>query len=448
MSLPLRTRMLYASSNVGSEALTRSRSLWLVYFYAPPGDVGTHQLLPALLVGILLAAATVLSSLNQVIIGWLSDRTVSRFGRRIPFVLAGAPLAALSGFLLFSPPPESSTARTAIVLFFTLEAMFLFGALVSGPYDALQPEIAPTSAERVSIQALKVYFGIGGAAIGLIGSDLLVHAVGFRAMALVMAALALGCRYIGLAGVWSEAAQSRTPATIGFKDALRATFSNGGFRALLPSVVLFAISFEMLQGVIPFYAHDVLPAGSWLSSTVLLAVAIGSAVVCVPLFIRFARRTSKRRAYRSSMLMAGITFPLLGVAGLVPGIPLEVQVLVAVMLIGAPIGAHYLFPVPLTADVIDDDSERTNARREATYLGATHFVEQTATSLAPLIFVALRLLGDTRADSLGIRLVGPVAGIVVFVGYLLFRRYDLPDQVDSHGAPEREPVTRMEVVAC
>ena len=47
-----------------------------------------------------------------------------------------------------------------------------------------------------------------------------------------------------------------------------------------------------------------------------------------------------------------------------------------------------------------------------------------------------------------IRLVGPVAGIVVFVGYLLFRRYDLPDQVDSHGAPEREPVTRMEVVAC
>jgi GPH family glycoside/pentoside/hexuronide:cation symporter len=439
MSRPLRSKLLYASSNLGSEALTRSRSLWLVYFYAPPADVAAHRLLPALVVGILLAASTVLSSLNQVVVGWLSDRTVSRWGRRIPYVVAGAPLAALSAFLLFSPPADSSTARTAIVLFFTLEAMFLFGSVVGGPYEALQPEIAPTSGERVSIQALKVYFGIVGAAIGLVGSDLLVHAVGFRAMALVMAALALGFRFIGLAGVWKQAAQSTAPAVIPFREALHATFKNRGFRALLPSVVLFAIAFEMLQGVIPFYAHDLLPAGTWLSSTVLLATAIGSAVVCVPLFIRFAQRTSKRSAYRFSMLTAGITFPLLGLAGLLPGIPLELQILIATILIGAPIGAHYLFPVPLTADVIDDDSSRTSTRREATYLGAASFVEQTATSLAPLIFVGLRLLGDTRSDALGIRLVGPVAGIIVFAGYLLFRRYDLPDDVLAHSlsAPAR-----------
>ena len=136
------------------------------------------------------------------------------------------------------------------------------------------------------------------------------------------------------------------------------------------------------------------------------------------------------------MFVAGVTFPLLGLAGLIPGIPLEVQVIVATMLIGAPIGAHYLFPLPLIADVIDDDSGRTNSRREATYLGAAHFVEQTATSLAPLLFVVLRLFGDTRADSFGIRLVGPVAGVIVFSGYLLFRRYNLPDDVSARVEPE------------
>lgn len=435
MTLRLRTKLLYATSNIGSEALGRSRSLWLIYYYAPPADAGFHGVLPSITVGILLTVGALVSSFNQIVVGYLSDRTRSRLGRRIPYVLAGAPLTAVFAFLVFSPPPDASAAATAVYLFFTLELGFLFSSMAGGPYEALQPELATTSDERVSIQAIKVYFGIVGAAIGLVGSDLLVHHVGFHTMALVMATLALVCRYIGIAGVWRHAKLSQTPAEITFREALKATVSNGPFRALLPSVVLFAIAFELLQGGIPFYAHDVLPNGSWLSSTALLATAIGSAVICVPAFVWLARRTSKRQAYRYSMLAASITFPLLSLAGLIPGIPKEVQILVATLLIGAPIGAHYLFPLPLTADVIDDDTGKTNQRREATYLGASSFVEQTATSLAPLLLVMLRLLGDTRTDSLGIRLVGPLAGLVVFAGYLLFRRYDTPDDVPQRARP-------------
>jgi hypothetical protein len=59
-------------------------------------------------------------------------------------------------------------------------------------------------------------------------------------------------------------------------------------RSLLPSVVLFAVAFDLLQGVIPFYAHAVLAPGSWLGSTSMIAVAIGSALACLPLFARLA----------------------------------------------------------------------------------------------------------------------------------------------------------------
>jgi Na+/melibiose symporter-like transporter len=255
-------------------------------------------------------------------------------------------------------------------------------------------------------------------------------------MALVMAALALGFRYVGFAGVWERAKLSQTPATIGFREALRATVANAPFRALLPTVVLFGVAFELLQGVIPFYAHAVIGKGSWLTSRWLLTAAILAAVGCVPLFERFGRRTSKRRAYRSSMLAAAVTFPLLGLAGILPGIPREAQILLATILVGAPIGAHFLFPIPLTADVIDDDSAKTKHRREATYLGTSHFVERMAISAAPLILVLLRLLGDTHANSLGIRLVGPSAGVIVLVGYLLFRAYDVPDEVRERLPPE------------
>jgi Na+/melibiose symporter-like transporter len=120
----------------------------------------------------------------------------------------------------------------------------------------------------------------------------------------------------------------------------------------------------------------------------------------------------------------------------IPGIPASAQILVAVVLIGAPLGAHFLFPVPLTADVIDDDSRRTRQRREATYLGAASFVERTATSLAPLLVVLLRLAGDTRGHTLGVRLVGILGGALILGAWLIFRRYDVPDEVTGRVPPE------------
>lgn len=436
MSLPLKTKLLYGTSRVGSEALGRSQGLWLLYYYAPPSDAHLPTLLPSLAVGALLAVGGIVGALDEAIVGFFSDKTRSRWGRRIPYIVLGAPLWSIFFLLLFTPPPNSGSAATAIYLFFVFEALALAGAVVVAPYEALLPELAPTSDERVSLQAVKVYLGVAGTAIGLVGSDFLVHHVGFKTMALVIAAFALVCQYVAIGGVWERAKLSRTPADLRFREALRATFRNAPFRVLLPTVVLFALGFQLLQTDIPFYVHAVVGKDSWLTSRLLLAVAIAAAIVCVPLFTRLAERTSKRRAYRLSMLAAACTFPLLAVAGLLPGIPAEAQILVAVALIGAPIGAHFLFPVPLTADVIDDDSTKTKQRREATYLGASSFVERTATSIAPLVVVLLRLLGDTQGDTLGVRLVGPVAGAVIFVGYLMFGSYDLPDEVRGRVQPE------------
>src|SRR5262249_32288278 len=92
------------------------------------------------------------------------------------------------------------------------------------------------------------------------------------------------------------------------------------------------------------------------------------------------------------------------------------------------------FPVPLTADVIDDDSATTRLRREATYLGTSSFAQRAATAVAPLLVVLFRFLGDTRGHTLGVRLVGPLAGVVLVGAYVFFRAYDLRE-----GGPGRLP---------
>jgi glycoside/pentoside/hexuronide:cation symporter, GPH family len=445
MALPLRTKLLYGTSRIGSEALGRSQGLWLLYYYAPPKDAHLPTLLPSIAAGALLTVGGIVGALDEAIVGYFSDRTRSRFGRRIPYIVLGAPFWAIFFFLLFTPPPDAGVAATAVYLFFIFEFVGFFSAVVVGPYEALLPEMAQSSDERVNVQAIKVYLGVGGTAIGLVGSDFLVHHVGFKAMAVAMAGLALMCQYIAIGGVWRRAKLSRTPAQLTFREALRATFRNVPFRVLLPTVVLFALAFQLLQSDIPFYVKAVVGKHSWLTSARLLAVAIAAALVCVPFFSRLAARTSKRQAYRWSMLAAALTFPLLGIAGILPGIPAEAQILVATALIGAPIGAHFLFPVPLTADVIDHDSGQTKLRREASYLGASSFVERTATSLAFLLLALLRLLGDTRGHTIGVRLVGPLGGLIILAGWLLFRGYELPDEVHRRVEPQAATVPEAPV---
>ena len=188
----------------------------------------------------------------------------------------------------------------------------------------------------------------------------------------------------------------------------------------------------MLTGLLPYYVVAVLgKADEAIWTAILTAVTIAAMVAGVPLFQRLARRTTKRRAFTLAMLGCALTFPLLAFAGFLPALPPLVQIVAVLLVIGVPLAGVYLFPTALTADIVDDDAVRTGMRREATFYGAQNFVEKLASSLAPLLLGWLLLLGNTAADPLGIRLVGPVAGLTVFLGYLIFRRYDLPDEVPA-----------------
>lgn len=428
--LPLRAKLQYASASLGGEALTQSRSLWLLYFYTEANDF-----LSPLAVGAILTVARLVETVDDGLIGFWSDRTRSRLGRRIPFVLAATPFWALFAFLLFTPP-SSSAAATAAYLFIVLELYFLASTLSGGPYEALLPEIAPSSDERVQITWMRVYFGAAGAGLGLVASGLLIDTAGYAAMAATVAAVALATRYLGLSGIWRHASREQEPAEVGLREALRATLANRYFLLFLPTFALFQLGFQLLLGVLPFLvkaALEVEEEGAWVGA--LAAVAVGTMVVMIPVAARVARRRTKRDAYRLSLLAAVVLFPLLALAGFLPGIPVEAQLVVAMVIAGLPIAGNYLFPAPLTADIIDYDALRTGFRREATYFGAQNFVEKTTSALAPLVLGILLTLGRTTEDPLGIRLVGPVAAILVLVGYLAFRRYDLPDDVPGELGP-------------
>ena len=419
-SLSRRGRLLYPVGYLGVEAMTQARNVWLLYCYAPPADADRDALLRISTVSIILFAGKLIEAFDDTLIGWWSDRSTGRLGRRIPFVLAGTPLMALFGFLVLVPPSNAGPLGAALYLFLMIELLYFFATIANAPYDALLPEIAPTAAERIDLSARRVYFGIIGAGLGLVGSGLLVARVGFAAMAAAVALLALLTRYLGLFGVWESARQSAAVSQVSLRDSIGALLEHRRFLRFMASFVLFQAALTMLLGLLPYYVSGVVrqdAEGIWVP--LLTAVGLGTMMLAIPLFSRLARRTTPLHGYRIAMLAAALTFPLLGVAGFVPGIPVEGEAIVVLMLVGAPLAGVFLFPGPLVAEMCDEDALRAAGRREGAFYGAQAFVEKVATSIAPLILGLLLIFGSSAEHPLGIRLVGPIAAIFVFGGFLV-----------------------------
>lgn len=442
VGLPRSAGLLYAAAAFGGEALGRSRDLWLLFFYAPPAESGRPQILPLALVAGLLAILRVTDSLDEFLIGWWSDRVKSRWGRRIPFVLVGAPLWALAAVAVVFPPAGGSVVQVAAWFFVTSQLVAIFSTVAGAPYDALLPEIAPTDDERVRIMTARVAFALAGAVVGLVASGLLVERIGVPGMMVATATIALATRYLGLLGAWNHADRTAEPSALPLVESLRATVRNRHFRAFVPSYVLFQTALALLLAALPYYTAALLgggPVGNWVAA--LSGVAVLAVVAAMAPFGRLAARRSKREAYARAMFLTACAFPLLAVAGWLPSIPPMAQALVAVALIGAPLAGVFLFPVVLVAEIADDEARRTGHRREATFFGAQGFVEKTTGAIAPLLLAGLLGLGGSAEHPLGLRLLGPVAGLLVLLGWWLFRGYTL-DGRTADAAPAAPEVGR------
>jgi GPH family glycoside/pentoside/hexuronide:cation symporter len=431
-------QLIYASGSFGSNIMSRMRMVWLLYFYAPPEDADLPKLAPVVLVGVMLTVGRLLEALDDPLIGYWSDRTQTRWGRRIPFVVLATPFYSLFFVLLWLPPIDHESALNAFYLFVVIEVFHLFGTLSGGPFEALLPEIAPDAKRRMTIVTWQVLFGALGAGFGLVVTAPLVDIIGFPQTAAIVAALLFASRYFALFGARRSMHFEQPPAEISFREAVRDTLVNDQFRAFLPTFGLYSAGVAILMGALPYFVDQVLDRSEG-TVGVLTAGAIALVIVCLPLIYRLSARRGKAWVYSAAMLIGAAYMPFIAFAGYIPFLPQFPQAVVMIALIGVPMAAVYTFPNAIMADVVDYDAVRTGMRREAIYYGTQNLMEKIVDSVAPLVLALLLILGSTSDHPLGIRLAGPVAGLFLLAGYLSFRGYRLPDHVTA------ESVAAMEV---
>lgn len=447
---PARIRFSYGFASIAGNAMTQTWSLWLIYFYAPPSDATIAARVSdawgidaRVLLGITLTVARLIEAVDDPLIGYWTDRTKSPWGRRLPFIVVFTPFWALVFVFFFLPPFDGAGTGNLAYLFILAMAFYMLSNLSGAPQEALLPTIAPRADDRLSVATWQLLFGVIGAIVGLAMSSLVVDHFGFSAMAITVASIAFAVRYGSMLMIWPYAKADATPSAPGLKRAVRETFSNPQFLAYLPSFVLFQVGLQLLTAVLPFYVDTALrdstafgmraSENTGMFTFVLTAAVISGILAAIPFYRGLARRFGKARAYRVAMLWSAGAFPLLFVAGFGPLLPAMGQAIAVVFFCGMATAGVFLFPNILTADIVDDDAARTNTRREAMFYGTQNAVEKAATAATPLLFALILLAGDTSEDPLGIRLVGPVAGVLVLLAWVSFRKYSLTGDVRARG---------------
>jgi GPH family glycoside/pentoside/hexuronide:cation symporter len=389
----------------------------------------------AVLIGILWDAV------NDPLIGTLSDRMRSRWGRRRPFLLFFSIPFGLGFMALWWAPPFESQYLLAATVCLTFMLSDTLQTLVSIPFYALTPEITPDYDERTSLTGYRMFFNLLASLATAVAAPAIVDAALAGGATQQQGYFIVSALFGGLAtipflfifavirerGNVTDAAEPEIP----FLQTLRTAWKNVPFRFATGLYMLNWITFDLVALALPFFL------AYWVSDGNLLQKALGlplesavfacllvTSVIVLPLWVWLARRLGKQRAYIIGMTFWAVVQLL--IYAIQPG---QVTfILVLAVLAGISVSTAHVLPDAIFPDVIEWDELRTGRRREGVYYGVKNFVRKLTGALA--IFIALQTLGwfgyqsppagatqFTQPDSAlqAIRfLIGPLGALLLF----------------------------------
>ena len=429
-SLSLRDKLLYSSGYFGVSLLSGLFILWANYRYGELFTGGQKAF-----VGVALLVARFADAPVDLLVGWWSDRTRTRLGRRRPFIAYGAlPMVALFA-LVWAPPAGVNSVWNIVWLLGIGTGFFVLFSIVVNPYLAMLPDIARSPEDRISVSTLIAAFGLSAQIAAMIGGSLLAGQTGsFAVTVAATCVVALICLLLPLLVRATEAPPSAGLADLGLGQAVRQTLANRPFRVFLVSKCLYWIGVHSVLAVAPFLVSGVLGAegeGAVQTQTAyLIACAAGPAFLWFIAIGPLARRFSKRTLSLAGLATLTALALLLTTVGLVPLSPTLWARLI--MALGSfTVAALFSVPNAILAEVVDVDERITGTRREAMFFGAQGLFVKAAWGASSLIVMAAQ--GVFHADpALAVRVSFVAVAIVSALAFAVFLRF-----------PEDEELRRM-----
>ncbi len=367
--------------------------------------------MPGALAGLALGAGLVVDAVMDPLIGSLSDSWRSRFGRRVPFMLAGLAPIVVTFNLLFALPSTLGDLGLFLWLMLLSVSLRISLSLFSLPYQALGAELSDDYAERSSMAAWRWGIGILGTVAVIVlgygvflgGSGGMSHRGAYLLLTLTLSAIiVLGGVVAVLTGLATRQLQHPTLAQGNAVHArllgeMREMFRNRTFRVLFFSSLLFNIAAGLNQALALHVGSFFWRLNTGELQALSLAAVVGLALGA-PLTAPLAARMEKR-----TMLIIGMagmvvlqTVPAsLRLLGLLPltGSSLTLLLSTTTFILGLLIALTTIAFLSIIPDAADEHEHVFGARREGLYFAGWSFAAKAASGAGLLIAgVVLQLI--------------------------------------------------------
>ena len=414
-----------------------------IYFYLPPEGAGLQvQVSEEIFLGVLTAYGLarliggVVDSLADPIVGYYSDRSRSRFGRRRYFLILGiVPMIAIPG-LLFFPPYEPGSHGIFVYLTVLLSLYYIFFTVYVAPYNALIPEIAKTESERVELMRLRAAIGgpiaMAYGILWLVGVDLFRDA-GMDATSAVQLVVVISC-VVSFAFclcpilALDESDMKLEPSSLDMKHALTTTLTNQPFLTYLFAQMILILGITMSGPAIPYFARVILGRDEGFAAILSVAMLPGILIGFIVIH-KIVNYVGTKNTLVASVLILGIAHIPYGL--LTPSVPgadhdlFNMSVVIFLSsLKGLAIAGMMILPNVILGQLIDLDQAHTGASRSAMFYGVQGLMTKWVyAASAAIMSYLLSAYGRSAAEPLGVLLIGPVAGTFCLISAGLYALY-------------------------
>jgi glycoside/pentoside/hexuronide:cation symporter, GPH family len=432
-----RLLLAYGLGDAGTGMAASLIGFYLFIFYTSAAG------LPPWMAGLVLMIARLWDAINDPIVGWLSDRTRTPWGPRLPWIFASAiPLGGAMAAMWWLPPGSAWVKFTVFVAISVL-ANSLY-TCVNLPYSALPAELTESTTLRTQLNTSRFTGSIIASLIGIVLGGILLkdhHIAGnYLRLGLLSGAIIAVCTLLCAWGISPAARQATQPQveTGSTRRQLRRVRSNGRFLMVLGLYLMLWCALQIMQTAALIYLPVVMRLPESWSNWILLPFQIMT-LVGLQIWTRVAAVRGRVQALHwgtwlwiggclAAMLMLPLD-PSVAPTGSLGNLMRLVLLLGAILLVGLGASTAYLIPWSLLPDAIDADPEKPAGLFSAwMVLG-----QKICISVALFLFGNLMSLSGYQASRgilqpdtalVAIRLcMGLIPAVLVVLGLVIMRHW-------------------------
>ncbi len=364
--LTTRKKIGYGIGDLGGNLFFTIMGFYLLFYFTDIAGITAGLAGTAIMIGKIWDAVT------DPTVGYISDRSRSRWGRRRPFIAVGAVILFFGMGILFIP--FGVTSQIALFILATLTYCLVNTAytLVNIPYGALTPELTDDYYERTVLNGFRMSFAVVGTFVGVSVVLPLVNLFGSTRLAWTGMGFVTGGIMAAtmLTVVFSvrEKPKPRLHAQENiFKSYLQVLTMKTFLTALIPWT-LHMTGVNVLQTSLLYYFRYIY--GNEAAFQIALPILLGAAVLAIPVWVRISKHIGKKLSYNIGMLIFAAGVLLFFFIGHRTGI----QVSYIIMFFGGlGFATHYVMPWAIVPDVVEYDYSEQGVRREGVFYGMWTF---------------------------------------------------------------------------